>query len=84
MAAIDKIYGTREQYHELVSWMAQNMDKKEFNYCVRYIYPVPMEDGVRPIANFPKYVDIWLLKKCPFAWVTDQIKEQYKNKVIWL
>jgi len=31
----------------------------------------------RPISNFPKAIDKWLLKKCDIEWVVNKIKEQY-------
>ena len=73
MAAIDKIYGTTEQYDELKNWLADHA-----TWAMKYLYP---RDGYinndRPISNFPVNIDIWLLKKCKIDWVINKIKEQY-------
>lgn len=86
MAAIDKIYGTQKQYNEFKKWAKkQKPIKGEFGfiYPIDYFYP---RNGCnkekRPIANFPRVIDKWLLKNCPIEWVTDQIKEQYGINIV--
>jgi len=73
MAGIDKIYGTQEQYNELEQWLKVHNKK-----AIEGLYPKDdynLED--RPISNFSKKTDKWLLVNCPITWVTDRIKWQY-------
>ena len=74
MAAIDKIYGSTEEYDEFFAWIEGN--KPEYT---QYFY---QRDGYknnisRPITNFPVRVDRWLMRNCPIRWVKDRIHEQY-------
>lgn len=77
MAAIDKIYGTNEQYDELYTWMDAN-----YPSYLPYFYP---KDGYtsdnRPIANLPCSGDYLLAKYCPIQWVLNALKEQYGGKL---
>ena len=80
MAAIDKIYGTGRQWDELFVWLSMNRPQ----YC-RFLYAPNMQEHSSDemmISNFPTYADNWLLKNCPFKWVKERIKEQYRNSVI--
>lgn len=77
MAAIEKIYGTCEQWIDLHHWVATS---KRPQYC-QYFYPTPAWDKEGPIVNFPKRVDSWIYKNCPFKWVKKRIKEQYNGRV---
>jgi hypothetical protein len=77
MAAIDKIYGTEEQYAEFKKWL-----KKHKPSAIKYLY---MEGGwmpneERPISNFPQRIDMWLIENCPIEWVQKRLREQYKIK----
>jgi len=75
MAAIDKIYGTKEQYDEFRAWAQENKPE-----ILRYFYEWYDEwnDGnEHPITNFPMAVDVWLFNNCPIKWVVDYIREQY-------
>jgi len=77
MAAIDKIYGTEEQYAELKLWLQNNKPS-----AIKYLY---MEGGwmnneERPISNFPTRIDKWLLKNCSIKWVQERLREQYGLK----
>lgn len=74
MAAIDKIYGTQEQYNELETWLKEN--NKD---ALDGLYPKKaFVQGYRgPISNFSREVDLYLLDKCPIKWVTDRIKYQH-------
>ena len=77
MAAIDKIYGSTEQWDEFYNWALKNKPSVS-----RYFYP---RDGYednndRPITNLPEKEDMWLLDNCPIKWVTDRIKDQYNIK----
>ena len=74
MAAIDKIYGTTEQYDEFKAWLM--MEKPE---ALKYLYVrgdyKPGEQRV--ISTFPEKVDMWLLENCPIPFVIKAIKYQY-------
>jgi hypothetical protein len=74
MAAIDKIYGTTEQYDEFYNWTADNAPQ-----YVKYFYERDgySNDNDRPITNLPEVADKWLLDHCPLTWVVDRIKVQY-------
>lgn len=75
MAAIDKIYGTRNQHIELRNWLLRNNPK-----ALKYLYEEEIDNNEhrnRPISNFPEEIDKWLLENCPIEWVTDYIKLQY-------
>ena len=77
MAGIDKIYGTQKQYDQFITWCKKHHRRKKLH---KYFYPVEGYEASkyeRPITNFPKRHDMWLLKNCPFDWVTNRIKEQY-------
>lgn len=81
MAAIDKIYGTYDNWLEFHSWVANS---KRPQYC-KYFYPTPMsangysKDHVGPLTNFPTHADKWLYKNCPIKWVKKRIREQYNG-----
>jgi hypothetical protein len=74
MAAIDKIYGNLQQYDQLHDWLKENKPD-----ALGYLY---MRDGwmpgeERPISNFTKQIDRWLIKNCPLDFVQMRLKEQY-------
>lgn len=74
MAAIDKIYGSNDQYDEFYEWVGSNRPE-----IIKHFYPrddfKPITN--RPITNLPEKDDMWLLENCPLGWVTDRIKDQY-------
>ena len=74
MAAIDKIYGTNQEYDEFHAWCAENKPDilKYFTPREAYRY-----EHNRSITNFPEWADKWLLKNCPISWVVARIKDQY-------
>lgn len=74
MAAVDKIYGTTEQYDALRDWLEEN--KPELLMCL-YQRDGYKNNNSRPISNFPTWADKWLMANCPFVWVRDAIAEQY-------
>ena len=78
MAAIDKIYGSTEEYDEFRTWMRRK--KPEY---LKYFY---RRDDYRnhlsrPITNLPTHADRWLVKNCCLDWVVDRIKEQYNGRI---
>lgn len=77
MAAIDKIYGTFDEWCELHHWIACS---KRPQYC-RYFYPTVsygMDRG--EILMAPVLVDRWLWDTCPFKWVKKELKKMYGGK----
>lgn len=74
MAAIDKIYGTDEEYHEFKTWVYHTRP-----HLLKYFYPPKMaKSHDRPITNLPNWADITLYRDpdCP-QWVKERIEEQY-------
>lgn len=72
MAAIDKIYGTPEQWDAMRDWLSTK--REEF---VQHMYPRPKEDR-GPLSNFPLEVDAWLWtqKDLP-EFIRDGLRNQY-------
>lgn len=77
MAAIDKIYGTNEQYDIFYTWCEKNCKKAIMYFYKRDGYK---DNSSRPITNLPEDIDMWLLDNCDIKFVTDYIKEQYDMK----
>ena len=76
MAAIDKLYATEAQYHDIRQWLyGHNPDLIQYLY--RYEDWPGEKNSTQPISLFPQSFDAWLLDHCDVAWVTDQIREQY-------
>ena len=77
MAAIDKIYGSTEQYDEFYEWC-----KKHKPEAINYFYPRSgyENDSDRPITNLPESIDMWLLENCDITYITEFIKDQYGMK----
>jgi len=73
MAAIDKIYGTLEQFDEFYQFIENN--KPGF---LKYFYP-RWEEGEGPIANMGTYADNWLLRHCKIDFVQERLKDQYNG-----
>jgi hypothetical protein len=80
MAAIDKIYGTYEQWCDLHHWVATS---KRPQYC-RHFCPTPAYGengkGDGPIMNNPVKVDRWLWDNCPFKWVKKRLSIMYSGE----
>ena len=73
MAAIDKIYGTQEDYDVFYAWLQEHQPA-----FLRSLYPKRgyyAED--RPIANFSVAEDKWLYEHCPLDFVQKRLAEQY-------
>lgn len=75
MAAVDKIYGTKEQYDEFWLWCGKNLPKAH-----RYFYEWYDEwnDGLtHPMTNFPEEIDRLLYFNCPLPYVKETLAQQY-------
>ena len=85
MASIDKTYtNSWEDYCSLVEWCKGKSFALKNGDIIRpsnYIYKWDEEnfDGKKelPIWNTPTYLDIWLIRNCPLAFIQDRLKEQY-------
>lgn len=75
MAAIDKIYGTTEQYDEFWEWCEKHLPKVLEFFYERDGYL----EGLRPITNLPQDIDTAIMwsEDNPPAWAAERIKEQY-------
>lgn len=76
MAAIDKIYGTREQRRELKRFLMRHRKRA----WLRYLYPVKSQrwtNGVAAISAFPIEIDRWLWRHCGLEWVQARLADQY-------
>lgn len=71
MAAIDKIYGTPEQYDEFRAWV-----EKKCKRYLRHFYERPIA-SVGPITNLTSRADEWIYFRCPINWVRKAIEQQY-------
>ncbi len=74
MAAIDKIYGTVEQWQQLHDFL-----KKEKPEFLRYMYEHNYESE-GPLSNFSYEADIWMKRHCPLEFVQARLKEQYNDE----
>ena len=82
MSAIDRIYGTLEQYEEFTAWCAFN-NKKLLPFLREWTIE-QMEDGLtHAISEFPEWADKWLFEHCDIRWVIERIKDQYDDEKPW-
>jgi hypothetical protein len=73
MAAVDKTYGTFEQYKELYVWLKDNAP-----ILIRSMNYAPQNDEkTHYIAMFSMPDDIFLYYHCPIKWLREQIEESY-------
>jgi hypothetical protein len=80
MAAIDKIYGTFNEYFIFKNWMHINAPEN-----LRYFYDIPTNTkDLVAISNFPTRVDEWLWDNCPLKFVQTVLREQYDVKPSWI
>lgn len=86
MSAIDKIYGNKEQFSQLYSFLLVKKPKfLKYLYTESWLSEEWQTDNKQhPISNFPTKVDKWLLKYCKIDWVKDAIIEQYGDAKIVL
>lgn len=69
MAAMDKLYGSITQYHELREWLKKN--KKAY---LKYMYSLENQEINEEctIGNFGGKPMKWLSENCPLNWVKEQ------------
>jgi hypothetical protein len=84
MAYIDKIYGTKKQYLQLMKFFEDNMeDYKEFTKLSKVSkYTYNNFDDMNPRKLIPfvnKFViaDVWLYLRCDFPWVIKRLNCMY-------
>lgn len=74
MAAVDKIYGTKQQYDEFKLWCEKHKPEA-LDYFYEWKYT---NDGLNhAMTNFPDHIDKWLLNNCPLDYIVNAIKHQY-------
>jgi len=77
MAAVDKLYGNREEYDELKYWC-----KKHNPDLLGSFYEWDETDTRGAMTNFSIEEDIYLLKNYPDKNIKDKIKDCYDCKDI--
>ena len=83
MAAVEKLFGTREQHAELKCWLerksrGEDDDAVLSEMALFRLYQPPRDDGFsHTIAIFSFAIDGWLLLTCEMPWVINQIIGQY-------
>ena len=72
MAAIDKIYGTHEEWLKLKSWLTAH-----FPYGLSRMYPEPPMDGEEyHLSNFDVVTDMYLKDHCELEFVRHTLRQQ--------
>ena len=82
MAGIDKIYGNKEQYEELYSFLEKykpsfiedGLIPREY---AEEVFENKGDKHVIPISYFSHEQDKWLWKYCPIEFVRERLKGQY-------
>jgi len=75
MAYIDKIYGSFDNWLELIEFLIR--EKPSY---LRYTRRSPPKEGNdHPLSNFPEHADKWLIRNCRLEFVLNRLKEQYPN-----
>lgn len=75
MAAIDKIMGTRAQYHELRDWLREAEPWFRWRIAEEDLYE--NDEQILTISNFSTVEDFYLWHRCPIPWVRERLKDQY-------
>lgn len=72
MAAIDKIYGTHDEWLQLRDWL-----KEHYPHGLDRMYPEPPKDGKKySLSNFDVGTDMYLKDFCELKFVRDALREQ--------
>lgn len=80
MAAIDKIYGSKNQYKDLKGFLTTHNKQ---HWIALYMYPEPKEYSFEsPLCNFPEYIDKWLWQNCDLKFVRGRLEEVYDQKTL--
>ena len=83
MAAIDKIYGTCDEWIQLYEFLKNS--KPEY---LNQLYRCPdfdrgYDDYVdMPLSNFSVEADKWLYQNCPLKFVKKTISSQYGSRIV--
>lgn len=75
MAAVDKLYGTSEQWIELHDWIMANCP--QFEKYMNYYRPWDGGEGGHALSCFPEKADKFIWENCKIQWVIEQICQQY-------
>lgn len=72
MAAIDKIYGTHDEWIQLRDWL-----RAHYPHGLERIYPEPPADGEEyHLSNFDVGTDMFLRDHCDIPFVRDSLRKQ--------
>lgn len=75
MAAVDKIYGNKEEWQLLRNFLS----KKNPDFIIKYMYPKPKK-GISSIFNGSLEADIWLKQYCFLPFIQAGLKEIYDQE----
>jgi hypothetical protein len=75
MAGIDKIVGTRAQYHELKNWLREAEPWYPWSIAGEDCYE--NDEQHLTISNFSTVEDFYLWHNCPLPWIKARLVEQY-------
>jgi hypothetical protein len=78
VAGIDKIVGTRAQYHELKDWLREAEPWFDWRIAEKDCYK--NDTQILTISNFSTVEDFYLWHRCPIPWVKARLAEQYGPK----
>lgn len=83
MAAVDKIYVTKDQFIKLKKWYnlmveSKLIDEKLIPFNQYNLDENKLSDNEDyPVWNLSVKADMWLLSNCPFDFVKQEIMENY-------
>lgn len=73
MAAIDKIYGSREEWDQIFAWLTEFYPNRVFEMYER---PQSRDLDV-PLSNFSDETNLFLWNHCDMGLVQYRLKQQY-------
>lgn len=72
MAAVEKLFGTIEEYNIFYTWCDENIP-----LALKYFTLRKYVELGHSMCLLPESIDMVLLEFCPLGFITDQIKFQY-------
>jgi hypothetical protein len=80
MAGIDKMYLTKAEVDEFLSWIIEMYDDCYYKTGGCSIFDHIYKGETNYITNFPEIVDWYLWHYCPLLYIQDRLHEQYRTK----
>jgi hypothetical protein len=74
MAAVEKIYGTKDQWEKLVIWLMGSAP-----YLIKYTNTMPIDKG--PLGLFPEEAERWLIRYCPLEDICEEIVDNWDGYI---